>query len=240
MSTGVQLELDEPVSFYRRSEAETGPVEVDEFGPSVGVEDRVRSNDSRRCRILIEVADEVRPARCFAALIRIVGHVFMMAGMSGSVEQGFEGLRSLPDPTSIHEPRTVRLEITQRADLAVRALVLLQRSPSRLKSADLAVALGTTAGFVPHVMGPLVRAGWFRSVPGPTGDYEPVVVLDALSVLEIVEEVDGPTERGRCVVADRACDAAAPCAHHVVWGRARRELVASLAGLSLAAVSVTA
>ena len=134
----------------------------------------------------------------------------------------------------------MRLEITQRADLAVRALALLKQSPSRLKSADLAAALGTTAGFVPQVMGPLVRAGWVRSVPGPTGGYEPVVVLDALNVLEVVEEVDGPTESGRCVVADRPCDAAASCAVHVAWGRARQELVESLAGLSLAAVSVTA
>lgn len=134
----------------------------------------------------------------------------------------------------------MRLETTQRGDLAVRALVLLMRSPSRLKSADLASALGTTAGFVPQVMGPLVRAGWVRSVPGPTGGYEPAVVLEALSVLELVEEIDGPTESGRCVVADRPCDAAAPCALHIAWGRARRELMASLAGLSLATVSVTA
>lgn len=134
----------------------------------------------------------------------------------------------------------MRLEITQRADLAVRALVLLKRSPSRLKSADLASGLGTTAGFVPQVMSPLVRAGWIRSVPGPTGGYEPVIILDALSVLEIVEQVDGPTETGRCVVADRPCNAAAPCALHVAWGRARRELLESLSELSLATVAVTA
>ena len=40
----------------------------------------------------------------------------------------------------------MRLEITQRADLAVRALVALARGPERLKSGDLADALGTTAG----------------------------------------------------------------------------------------------
>jgi Rrf2 family protein len=119
-------------------------------------------------------------------------------------------------------------------------MVLLRRSPSRMKSADLAVALGATAGFVPQVMAPLVRAGWVRSVPGPTGGYEAVVVLDGLSVLEIVEEVDGPTETGRCVVADRPCDAATPCVMHAAWNRARRDLMASLAGLSLAAVSAPA
>jgi Rrf2 family transcriptional regulator, iron-sulfur cluster assembly transcription factor len=131
----------------------------------------------------------------------------------------------------------MRLEVTQRADLAVRALLLLQRSPTRLKSADLAAALGTTTGFVPQVMGPLVHAGWVRSVPGPTGGYEPVAAFDALSVLDVVEAVDGPTDTGRCVVADRPCEAAAPCVLHAAWGHARRELVASLAGLSLAAVS---
>ncbi len=134
----------------------------------------------------------------------------------------------------------MRLEITQRADLAVRALVLLERSPFRLKSADLASALGTTPGFVPQVMGPLVRAGWVRSVPGPTGGYELAVLLDELNVLEIVEQVDGPTDTGRCVVADRPCDAAVPCALHIAWGRARRELVASLAATSLADVRVPA
>ena len=134
----------------------------------------------------------------------------------------------------------MRLEITQRADLAVRALVVLHRSPARLKSVDLAAALGTTAGFVPQVMGPLVREGWVHSVPGPTGGYEPLVEVDALNVLAVVEAVDGPTDSGRCVVADRPCEASAPCALHVAWGLARRELVSSLAAMSVGALAATA
>lgn len=120
------------------------------------------------------------------------------------------------------------MEITQRADLAVRALVLLARSPNRLKSVDLATALDTTAGYIPQVMGPLVRKGWVRSVPGPTGGYEPDQGVESLSVLEVVEAIDGPTESGRCVVADRLCGASEPCALHVAWGRARDELLSTL------------
>lgn len=52
----------------------------------------------------------------------------------------------------------MRLQITQRADLAVTALVLLEQSPSRLEGVDSAVALGTTAGFIPQVTAPLQRA----------------------------------------------------------------------------------
>ena len=134
----------------------------------------------------------------------------------------------------------MRLEITQRADLAVRALVVLHRSPTRLKSVDLATALSTTAGIVPQVMGPLVRAGWVHSVPGPSGGYETLLDVEALRVLEVVESVDGPTDSGRCVVANRPCDGEAPCALHVAWGRARGELVSSLAAMSIAALVVTA
>lgn len=131
----------------------------------------------------------------------------------------------------------MRLEVTQRADLAVRALVALGSAPERLKSAELAEALGTTAGFVPQVMGPLVREGWVHSVPGPTGGYEPLVDIDSLNVLDVVEAVDGPTDSGRCVVADRPCGATTPCALHAAWGLARRELMSSLATVSVGALA---
>ncbi len=133
----------------------------------------------------------------------------------------------------------MRLEITQRADLAVRALIALGASTERLKSTGLADLLGTTAGFVPQVMGPLVRAGWVRSVPGPTGGYEPRRDLDTLTVLEVVETIDGPTDNGRCVVAERLCDADEPCVLHAAWARARSELRLSLGGLRLSEVGGT-
>ncbi|MGK0479696.1 MAG: Rrf2 family protein [Ilumatobacter sp.] len=134
----------------------------------------------------------------------------------------------------------MRLDITQRADLAVRALVVLDQSAARLKSSDLAAALGAIAGFVPQVMGPLVRHGWVHSVPGPTGGYEPLIEVDTLNVLEVVEAVDGPTNSGRCVVADRPCEATEPCALHVAWGLARRQLLSSLAATPVGALAVTA
>jgi Rrf2 family protein len=122
----------------------------------------------------------------------------------------------------------MRLEITRRADLAVRALGELATTGGRCKSVDLAAALGTTTGFVPQVMGPLVKAGWVASDPGPTGGYRALVSLDTLSLLSVIEAVDGPTETGRCVVAERPCDAHDRCALHDAWGRARDELISTL------------
>jgi Rrf2 family transcriptional regulator, iron-sulfur cluster assembly transcription factor len=147
------------------------------------------------------------------------------------------GLSPLRRAPPIDKYGTVRLEITQRADLAVRALVVLQSSPMRLKSAALADALSTTPGFVPQIMGPLVHAGWVRSVPGPTGGYQLLVGLDDLSVLQVIEVIDGPTDTGRCVVAERACDSSEPCALHVAWSRARQELCSTLSTVPLSAVN---
>jgi Rrf2 family protein len=130
----------------------------------------------------------------------------------------------------------MRLEISRRADLAVRALLALDRAPDRLKADALAASLDTTAGFVPQVVGPLVKRGWVRSEPGPRGGYSAVVALDDVSVLEVIEAVDGPTDGGRCVVADGPCGRAPHCALHDAWARARHELVSHLGAQSMASL----
>jgi len=122
----------------------------------------------------------------------------------------------------------VRLEITRRAELAIRALALLGAADGRLKAAALADGLGTTVGFVPQVVGPLVKAGWVVSDPGPTGGYRATVDPADVNVLQVIEAVDGSTDAGRCVVADRPCHATHPCVLHEAWGRARAELVGVL------------
>jgi Rrf2 family protein len=127
----------------------------------------------------------------------------------------------------------MRLEVTRRADLAVRALGLLADG-RRMKASDLATALVTTTGFVPQVVGPLVKAGWVRSDPGPTGGYVLAVDPRTLSVLDVVEAVDGPTDAGRCVVADRPCGRGGECALHGAWARARSDLMATLRSMPVA------
>lgn len=126
----------------------------------------------------------------------------------------------------------MRLELTRKADLAARTMVVLAGA-GRLKAGDLADRLGTTAGFVPQVVGPLVREGWVVSVPGPTGGYELTVDLGAVSVHQVIEAAEGPTNTGRCVVVDRPCEAGQPCLVHDAWAGARRELTAALSATSL-------
>lgn len=130
----------------------------------------------------------------------------------------------------------MRLEVTRRADLAARALVVLDVAAGRVKAAELARELDTTQGFVPQVLGPLVERGWVRSDPGPTGGYSLLADTSTLAVLDVIEAVDGPTESGRCVVEDRPCHAEDPCTLHHAWAAARTLLLAELRATPVAAL----
>lgn len=125
----------------------------------------------------------------------------------------------------------MRLEITRRSDLATRAFLELARAGERTKASFLAQRVGTTPGFLSQAMTPLVAQGWVRSDPGPTGGYTVLVDPAALTVLEVIEAVEGPTDTGRCVLEDRLCagtGAAGLCALHRPWSGARAQLLVEL------------
>lgn len=134
---------------------------------------------------------------------------------------------------------TMRLEVSRRADLAVQALAALGAADRRMKASELADLLGSTAGFVPQVLSPLVERGWISSEPGPTGGYSCRVSLTDVSVLDVIEAVEGPTENGRCVLEDRPCSGDERCALHVPWVAARAELLDSLAQTSVATIPIS-
>ncbi|MGY6499451.1 MAG: RrF2 family transcriptional regulator [Acidimicrobiales bacterium] len=123
----------------------------------------------------------------------------------------------------------MRLEVTRKSDLAVRVLrALAADTDGRVKGPRLAELVDSTPGFVAQVVTPLVRAGWVRSDPGPTGGYTLTVPVSQISVLDVVEAVEGPTDTGRCVLVDRGCDEAGTCALHTAWVRARTHLLREL------------
>jgi Rrf2 family protein len=112
-------------------------------------------------------------------------------------------------------------------------MVELGRLQRRTKASALAAAVGTTPGFLSQAMTPLVSRGWVRSDPGPTGGYQLVANLDEVSVLDVIEAIEGATVSGRCVLEDRPCGEAAPCALHHPWQRARAQLLDELSSSSL-------
>lgn len=130
----------------------------------------------------------------------------------------------------------MRLEVFPRTELTMR-LVLVLAGGGRCRAASIAEEVGTSPQYVAQLVGPLTRAGWVRSVPGPTGGHELVADLDDISVLDLIEAVEGPVETGRCVMAERPCPAPEPCALHDAWIPARDALSARLGATPISALT---
>ncbi|HLU42770.1 MAG TPA: Rrf2 family transcriptional regulator [Microthrixaceae bacterium] len=130
----------------------------------------------------------------------------------------------------------MRLEVTRKSDLAVKTLVALSRTEGRLKASALADETGATPGFMPQVVSPLVRKGWVSSDPGPTGGYALQVPPEEISVLDVIEAIEGPTDTTHCVLADRPCGETGFCSLHGPWSSARDLLLGGLASVSVADV----
>jgi len=132
----------------------------------------------------------------------------------------------------------MRLELTKKTDLALRAMEALQTcgngTRATMTGGDLADSVETSRQYLPQIMSPLVREGWVSSTPGPGGGYRLVVALESVSVLELIEAVEGETDTETCVLSDEPCEASDPCALHGAWSRARDALLGELSGMSLA------
>jgi Rrf2 family protein len=126
------------------------------------------------------------------------------------------------------ESQEMRLELSSKTDLALRALRHLSDLGEREGRSRLAASLRTTPDYLARVMAPLVDHGWVDSRPGRLGGYEMVPSADRLSVLDVINAVEGvPLER--CVLRAGPCEPDRFCSLHQPWNRARDALLSELA-----------
>lgn len=118
----------------------------------------------------------------------------------------------------------MRLELSRRTDLALRALRLLEQHGGRMARTELAEAIGTSPDFAAKTLGPLVHAGWIASEPGRRGGYELATDLEERSILELIVLTEGTPPEDRCVLQGGPCLADGPCALHEAWTSARTAL----------------
>jgi Rrf2 family nitric oxide-sensitive transcriptional repressor len=131
----------------------------------------------------------------------------------------------------------MRLELTRSSDYALRAMLALTRQPDEtLSSTEIAALTHIPVRFVTQVMAHLVHAGLVRAVIGRSGGYRLVLPAAKVTVLAVVEAVEGDTRRQHCAIRGGQCLRGAPCEVHAVFADAQEAFVSRLAATSLAAV----
>ncbi len=121
--------------------------------------------------------------------------------------------------------------MNKTTDLALKVLAHLNARPAN--GSDLAQSIGTTTNYLPQIIKPLVVKGWVAGTSGPGGGYQLTVDPKELSVLEVVEAMEGVTDEEKCVLRGVPCPAPEPCALHDSWVQARDALLAELARTSV-------
>ena len=132
----------------------------------------------------------------------------------------------------------MRLELTRRGDYAVRAMLTLARpGAGQMTAAALAEATAIPSSYVPQVMGDLVRAGLVANRRGRTGGYALAAPPAEITLLAVVEAVEGNGRRRTCVLRGGACRRDGACDVHDVFYRAQEAAFGTLAAVSLADVA---
>ncbi len=122
----------------------------------------------------------------------------------------------------------MHLTVSKRSDLAIQAVRYLDAYPGRIPGSEIADAVGTSVPFLSQVLTPLVTQRFIDSRTGPTGGYELLDAGRAMTLLQLVESIEGPIIDGQCVLEDSPCDGTNPCALHAMWSTARQALIDSL------------
>jgi Rrf2 family protein len=125
----------------------------------------------------------------------------------------------------------MRLELTRRADYAIRTVLYLARVGSSrvIPASRIAEGMAIPAHFLPQVMQDLGRAGIVEATLGRGGGYRLARDPRALSLLDVIEAIEGDARRRACVLRSGACDRDRPCDVHAVFSAAQDALLDRLA-----------
>jgi Rrf2 family protein len=130
----------------------------------------------------------------------------------------------------------MRLDLTKRADYAIRAVLALERSSGEgpLSVRRIAAEQRIPLPFLPQVMRDLVRAGLVEGTTGRTGGYRLARPASDVSLLHIVEAVEGDRRRRTCIMRGGPCGTPVTCDVHAVFVTAEEELLQRLDDVTVA------
>ena len=130
----------------------------------------------------------------------------------------------------------MNLDLTKRADYAIRAMLALAQAGEgeRLSVRRIAADQGIPGQFLPRIMSDLLRSGLVRSVAGRTGGYALARPAATISILDVIEAVEGDARRRTCVLRGGPCGVSGECRVHLAFSTSRDGFLAGLAGATFA------
>lgn len=128
------------------------------------------------------------------------------------------------------------MQITRQADYAVRAVLHLAKVGNAERSATSTIAKeqNIPPSFLAKIISQLSIAGLLHTSRGARGGVTLARDPKDITLLEVVEAIDGPIQLNECVGNNGTCTFDDNCPIKPVWCDAQEELVTRLRGTNFA------
>jgi Rrf2 family protein len=122
------------------------------------------------------------------------------------------------------------MQITRQADYAVRAVLYLaeQGSNGRAPTSRIAQEMRIPPSFLAKIVSQLSVAGVVQTSRGARGGVSLAREPKGISLLEVIEAIDGPITLNECVPDRSACVFGDDCPVHDIWCETQTKLVEQL------------
>jgi Rrf2 family protein len=130
------------------------------------------------------------------------------------------------------------LEITRQADYALRATMEVARIDfgERTPTATIAEAQKIPLPFLAKIVSQLVVRGILEATRGASGGVSLARPADTITMLEVVEAIDGPITINRCTRDPSVCEFSSTCPFCEIFTEAQQMLVDRLSSTTLSDV----
>lgn len=134
------------------------------------------------------------------------------------------------------------MRLTRETEYALHGLAALARRDhdSPVPLAELADSEDLPASFLAKIFQKLARHGILQSVRGAGNGYLLSTSLESLSVLQVIEAVEGSDYLDRCIFWGGRCGGDNPCLLHDRWAELKPQLQAMLEQTTVADLASTA
>jgi Rrf2 family iron-sulfur cluster assembly transcriptional regulator len=125
---------------------------------------------------------------------------------------------------------------SRSAEYAIRAVVHMAALPpgEYVMVKHIAAEGGIPSHFLAKILQDLARDGFLHSSKGPRGGFRLRQPAEEISMLKIVEAVDGAGRYGRCIGGSPVCNDRALCGMHDSWKTLRSRIIEYLEGTTVA------
>jgi Rrf2 family protein len=128
----------------------------------------------------------------------------------------------------------MKLSTRVRFGLRIMVQIAAEGDSQPVLARRVAAAQAISQAYVDQILVPLRAGGLLRSQRGPRGGFQLSRPADQITVLDIVEVLEGKLNLIDCVDSPNSCDRLVGCVTHPVWRKLTRAIQDTLSGITLA------